>query len=176
MAYSSFICTYVFISLLLTIHLLVSLSQSVLEFCGFPGVLCSFFSLYSFLFSLYLFSLALFFFFFFKQKTAYEMRISDWSSDVCSSDLTCLVRSHRRPLGRPTASSADRSRRVCPTAGGHRRAGTIPLAGSHSRDGRARCAPWRGQPIPARKERYADASGDHLQGQDRKSTRLNSSH
>src|SRR3546814_1763657 len=32
----------------------------------------------------------LFFFFFFKQKTAYEMRISDWSSDVCSSDL------HRR--------------------------------------------------------------------------------
>src|SRR3546814_10757043 len=28
-----------------------------------------------------------FVFFFFKQKTAYEMRISDWSSDVCSSDL-----------------------------------------------------------------------------------------
>src|SRR3546814_5119865 len=32
-------------------------------------------------------SLVLFCFFFFKQKTAYEMRISDWSSDVCSSDL-----------------------------------------------------------------------------------------
>src|SRR3546814_2609495 len=30
---------------------------------------------------------SIFFFFFFKQKTAYEMRISDWSSDVCSSDL-----------------------------------------------------------------------------------------
>src|SRR3546814_11811256 len=31
-------------------------------------------------------------FFFFKQKTAYEMRISDWSSDVCSSDLdACLA-------------------------------------------------------------------------------------
>src|SRR3546814_4217225 len=29
-------------------------------------------------------------FFFFKQKTAYEMRISDWSSDVCSSDLDSL--------------------------------------------------------------------------------------
>src|SRR3546814_9921032 len=29
----------------------------------------------------------MYFFFFFKQKTAYEMRISDWSSDVCSSDL-----------------------------------------------------------------------------------------
>src|SRR3546814_15457187 len=30
-------------------------------------------------------------FFFFKQKTAYEMRISDWSSDVCSSDLGRLL-------------------------------------------------------------------------------------
>src|SRR3546814_6520036 len=30
-------------------------------------------------------------FFFFKQKTAYEMRISDWSSDVCSSDFLDLV-------------------------------------------------------------------------------------
>src|SRR3546814_19144716 len=30
-------------------------------------------------------------FFFFKQKTAYEMRISDWSSDVCSSDLPCCI-------------------------------------------------------------------------------------
>src|SRR3546814_1565564 len=29
--------------------------------------------------------------FFFKQKTAYEMRISDWSSDVCSSDLPLAV-------------------------------------------------------------------------------------
>src|SRR3546814_2264000 len=29
-------------------------------------------------------------FFFFKQKTAYEMRISDWSSDVCSSDLRAV--------------------------------------------------------------------------------------
>src|SRR3546814_2518914 len=32
--------------------------------------------------------------FFFKQKTAYEMRISDWSSDVCSSDLVVAVRQH----------------------------------------------------------------------------------
>src|SRR3546814_3981156 len=31
------------------------------------------------------------YFFFFKQKTAYEMRISDWSSDVCSSDLIMLA-------------------------------------------------------------------------------------
>src|SRR3546814_3014256 len=33
----------------------------------------------------------LFVFFFFKQKTAYEMRISDWSSDVCSSDLAACA-------------------------------------------------------------------------------------
>src|SRR3546814_5438143 len=39
------------------------------------------------------------FFFFFKQKTAYEMRISDWSSDVCSSDLNPFVR--HRAAGRP---------------------------------------------------------------------------
>src|SRR3546814_1986359 len=36
-------------------------------------------------------------FFFFKQKTAYEMRISDWSSDVCSSDLEgAHARQHRQ--------------------------------------------------------------------------------
>src|SRR3546814_1910708 len=39
------------------------------------------------------------FFFFFKQKTAYEMRISDWSSDVCSSDLIARARDRAgRPL------------------------------------------------------------------------------
>src|SRR3546814_2689308 len=37
-------------------------------------------------------------FFFFKQKTAYEMRISDWSSDVCSSDLP-HARDRRSPAG-----------------------------------------------------------------------------
>src|SRR3546814_7646742 len=36
-------------------------------------------------------------FFLFKQKTAYEMRISDWSSDVCSSDLTLQVLVPRKP-------------------------------------------------------------------------------
>src|SRR3546814_10619601 len=35
-------------------------------------------------------------FFFFKQKTAYEMRISDWSSDVCSSDLVIIDPVHLR--------------------------------------------------------------------------------
>src|SRR3546814_20023271 len=36
-------------------------------------------------------------FFFFKQKTAYEMRISDWSSDVCSSDLPRHLQHRQRP-------------------------------------------------------------------------------
>src|SRR3546814_11776023 len=38
-----------------------------------------------------LFCFLLIFFFFLKQKTAYEMRISDWSSDVCSSDLSSAM-------------------------------------------------------------------------------------
>src|SRR3546814_5759061 len=40
-----------------------------------------------------------FIFFFFKQKTAYEMRISDWSSDVCSSDLRELALLNAAALG-----------------------------------------------------------------------------
>src|SRR3546814_792863 len=55
-------------------------------------VLCLFFMTVLFVFLIFLFMpysvvFYIFFFFFFKQKTAYEMRISDWSSDVCSSDL-----------------------------------------------------------------------------------------
>src|SRR3546814_4488278 len=45
------------------------------------------------------------FFFFFKQKTAYEMRISDWSSDVCSSDL--YSRDCLRELRQDTALAYD---------------------------------------------------------------------
>src|SRR3546814_4486011 len=48
------------------------------------------------------------FLFFFKQKTAYEMRISDWSSDVCSSDLLDLVADQHgdRAAGRAPAGLA----------------------------------------------------------------------
>src|SRR3546814_5803677 len=41
------------------------------------------------------------FFFFFKQMTAYDMRISDWSSDVCSSDLIVLAGMVAPVGGRP---------------------------------------------------------------------------
>src|SRR3546814_7312678 len=46
---------------------------------------------------------------FFKQKTAYELRISDWSSDVCSSDLAELRLAAQRLLG-DEAVGADRAR------------------------------------------------------------------
>src|SRR3546814_1325179 len=54
-------------------------------------------------------------FFFFKQKTAYEMRISDWSSDVCSSDLARTVRRPNYDLISPieedeTPGDEDRTR------------------------------------------------------------------
>src|SRR3546814_8738790 len=90
-------------------------------------------------------------FFFFKQKTAYEMRISDWSSDVCSSDLSwigagqlCrhLRRRHRYRDGRGAARAGrgailfDKSCRE-----GH---WPRPIDGSRSRS-----AVWRG--VDARK-------------------------
>src|SRR3546814_3909377 len=64
-------------------------------------------------------------FFFFKQKTAYEMRISDWSSDVCSSDLHKPIpdtgeRTHGHPL---------LHRHPRPRQGPCRRRVRIPLAG-----------------------------------------------
>src|SRR3546814_8997185 len=57
-------------------------------------------------------------FFFFKQKTAYDMRISDWSSDVCSSDL---VPRDPRPTGTRAPPSAPSANRLRP-----RRSGPAP--------------------------------------------------
>src|SRR3546814_15961802 len=72
-------------------------------------------------------------FFFFKQKTAYEMRISDWSSDVCSSDLERDVRKGAGP-GRRTVQGADeRAARpaIRPACRGHR-PGRLRQAARHS--------------------------------------------
>src|SRR3546814_8929195 len=57
---------------------------------------CLFFLLFLFFPSILVF----FFFFFFNQKTAYDVRISDWSSDVCSSDLDGES-AEQRPVNRP---------------------------------------------------------------------------
>src|SRR3546814_10136937 len=52
------------------------------------------------------------FFFFFKQKTAYEMRISDWSSDVCSSDLIAQL-GLKRPVTVIRRDNGERYDLVC---------------------------------------------------------------
>src|SRR3546814_5277337 len=125
------------------------------------------------------------FFFFFKQKTAYEMRISDWSSDVCSSDLRRAIAREIAPAplslwsaeptrARPglilgiTNLSERRAPKACAalssliteSAAEGRRPRAID---SHSAfdDSRAR------QPVPV---------PDRSRKTDRKSTRLNSSH
>src|SRR3546814_9215045 len=60
-------------------------------------------------------------FFFFKQKTAYEMRISDWSSDVCSSDLKVIIQLYPmfpadgeegRKAARPLGNDSDMYQRI----------------------------------------------------------------
>src|SRR3546814_8308180 len=63
---------------------------------------------------------SLLFFFFFKQKTAYEMRISDWSSDVCSSDLSPAGPGCHRPVPSPPCAAA-------PSAGLGGRGGRLGL-------------------------------------------------
>src|SRR3546814_20280088 len=73
--------------------------------------------------------------FFYKKKTAYEMSISDWSSDVCSSDL-CEDRGHRAPLRGPQAGAGTRAaRRQC--AAGGRDAGGAWLRAAGQRGGRS---------------------------------------
>src|SRR3546814_10420419 len=108
-----------------------------------------------------------FYVFFFKQKTAYEMRISDWSSDVCSSDLPFqravllgFVFHHAGPC---------RERPAAFTAGD---GGQFRVSDRHLRP----CAERQSQLLP---EPLAAADvrddGRAVRG-DRKSTRLNSSH
>src|SRR3546814_2794706 len=106
-------------------------------------------------------------FFFFKQNTAYEMRISDWSSDVCSSDL-------------PTGVNADGSTVIGGTGNGGTVAvnvnGSITTTGANAFGIIAQSigggGGLGGGPVPDGN----NDGGTILQGLDRKSTRLNSSH
>src|SRR3546814_8374366 len=68
-------------------------------------------------------------FFFFKQKTAYEMRSSDWSSDVCSSDLFPCVRPSRVGSG----AGRSRTRSGMTRTYGRRPGGAARAAGSGTR-------------------------------------------
>src|SRR3546814_6460261 len=109
-------------------------------------------------------------FFVFKQKTAYEMRISDWSSDVCSSDL--LWRAAARPARGQRAVHLSavlfRERRA------RRRTGRARAARRPDDDDRVRAVD------PDRPARWPcigpDRGAQAVPDADRKSTRLNSSH
>src|SRR3546814_4537622 len=97
-------------------------------------------------------SCELYLFFFFKQKTAYEMRISDWSSDVCSSDLTGSSRLWGEIVC--GASTDWRSRFQAQSTADHdpkRATGRLRRWGSLARFPRRRCCaipPRRALPVP----------------------------
>src|SRR3546814_7067473 len=103
--------------------------------------------------------------FFFKQKTAYEMRISDWSSDVCSSDLTMAVLKGKRRSTRQqitvTHEKHIHHHQHVHLEGGADETGVQP----HARQGKSPDAVLDRAALPS-----TDPIGD------RKSTRLNSSH
>src|SRR3546814_3323396 len=109
-------------------------------------------------------------FFFFKQKTAYEMRISDWSSDVCSSDLDdALVPSSATAGIAPTESGSN---------GTARRPSVPPChPGGLTSGGQPQILHHMVNYIPSLDQTFA-ALGDPTRRAilDRKSTRLNSSH
>src|SRR3546814_10838232 len=103
--------------------------------------------------------------FFLKQKTAYEMLISDWSSDVCSSDLVAVIVAEiDRDLGRERAVG---------------KAAAVDLAAHLPQPERARGQPHLAVEILGRaRGDDVDRAGEVVlaEQQDRKSTRLNSSH
>src|SRR3546814_2633300 len=121
---------------------------------------------------MYILCISFYSFFFFKQKTAYEMRISDWSSDVCSSDLVDASRYAARPRQRcrgrgrtgraagrrhPPRTQAGELSMVRGVRGSLLAATLLAVAGRAESDG----APQTASDAPA---------------SDRKSTRMNSSH
>src|SRR3546814_9736284 len=101
--------------------------------------------------------------FFFKQKTAYEMRISDWSSDVCSSDLAEGIAQVDDQLGSAL--------RLAP-------AGLLADAHQEMQRQRDAAAEQDGSQRQLPRHQGGDEAVDHrlYQVGDRKSTRLNSSH
>src|SRR3546814_5180587 len=88
------------------------------------------------------------FLFFFKQKTAYEMRISDWSSDVCSSDLLTLclsVGAHPVSDSALTINAKSGQPHRAPAGGVHRFRGIAPCTRTASRSGTRPAHPlWHG--------------------------------
>src|SRR3546814_4295672 len=114
------------------------------------------------------------FFFFFKQKTAYEMRISDWSSDVCSSDLIFALAVRLEIGGRRGDQHAvpilDQQRRRLPAGARSDAARFFEQRQKIMADKGVAAARQR---IPRRRIDRGDGAAEP---EDRKSTRLNSSH
>src|SRR3546814_6092546 len=84
---------------------------------------------------LHIYFLFICFVFFFKQKTAYEMRISDWSSDVCSSDLAVPGGWRKRPRRFHDIDRAEASK-------------SLASSPAHCRSDRYECLPFPVIPIP----------------------------
>src|SRR3546814_2757343 len=120
----------------------------------------------------------------FKQKTAYEVRISDWSSDVCSSDLIAggidvvYPPEHKELQGRIAAEGlliAEQPPGVEPQARHFPRRNRI-IAGLSLGVVVVEAAPKSGSLITARLALEQGRDVMAVPGRDRKSTRLNSSH
>src|SRR3546814_4654946 len=122
-------------------------------------------------------------FFFFKQKTAYEMRISDWSSDVCSSDLhlggrrllaLCFLHRQQQPrleIGEPGRHHEIVRRDLEPKAARLLDEDQILLRQREDRDLRQ-----VDLLVARQRQQQVERPLEALQREDRKSTRLNSSH
>src|SRR3546814_6651448 len=127
-------------------------------------------------------------FFFFKQKTAYEMRISDWSSDVCSSDLLVgeLVGEIGRDVGdqrrHMVGDQANPALALAQRLGMAVALGDVSEGIDEAAGGQRMGANFQHAAIEQELLKLADRPAAGVtavgceQGQDRKSTRLKSSH
>src|SRR3546814_4486284 len=106
-------------------------------------------------------------FFFFKQKTAYEMRISDWSSDVCSSDLSVIFGQEDQFTNRLAQTM---SLPVVPVMGANTKLQPVYAADVGKAIAIAASDPAR------HGGNIYELGGPEVMTIDRKSTRLNSSH
>src|SRR3546814_3833849 len=95
------------------------------------------------------------FFFFFKQKTAFELRISDWSSDVCSSDLDQCDRAgcvRRRVEGKSMFEGAISTGAVAPAQQARQRTGQQAVEPAPPR---RKIGPARSDPVTLARQQLA---------------------
>src|SRR3546814_9539348 len=119
-------------------------------------------------------SIVFLFVFFFKQKTAYEMRISDWSSDVCSSDLFAILETHYRDMQDIEFTVQQGKLWMLQTRSGKRTAkAALKIAVDMANEGLITQEEAIARVDPAALDQLLHPT---LDPKDRKSTRLNSSH